>query len=248
MMLTKKIISPDKDPLGTMLLDYLNGKKQAAVKVMSPDLDMWKMRGELMFRSFGRMNQIERRALGLCRGKILDIGAGSGCHTLYLQQRHKDVDALDLSPGCIKVMKKRKIRRPVHDNLFSMKGKRYDTLLMLMNGLGICGSIDGLNLFFQFIRSILTDRGQVIADSTDLASLYDAKGLSERADAYYGETCFTMSYQTIVGDPFEWLYIDFDTLNFYAEYHGFTCEKIISDKTGKYLVRIFPQDSSCHGW
>ena len=55
-----------------------------------------------------------------------------------------------MSCGCVGVMKKRKVAHVIHGNLFSVENKIYDTLLMLMNGLGICGSIDGLNLFFQF--------------------------------------------------------------------------------------------------
>lgn len=207
-----KIESPEKDPLGTMMLDYLNGDKHAFVEVKSTTLDMEKMTGEVMFRSFKTMSYIEKKALGLCQGKILDIGAGSGCHTLYLQKRNQQVQALDISPGCIDVMKQRKIHHPVHGNLFSIKDRQFDTLLLLMNGLGICGTIDGLNLFFQFIKPLLSDRGQVIADSTDLALLYDPETFLTRNDIYYGETQFVMTYKTIEGDSFDWLYIDYDTL------------------------------------
>ncbi len=236
-----KITCRKKDPLGTMMLDYLNGSRQSCVEVESSTLDMWKMSGDVMFRTFKNMNRIEHKALSLCRGNILDIGAGSGCHSLYLQKKGRRVDALDMSPGCIEVMKKRNLPHVIHGNLFSVKNKSYDTLLMLMNGLGICGSLDGLNLFLQFIKPILAEDGQVIADSTDLASLYNPETLSLQDEAYYGETEFIMTYKDIVGDPFEWLYVDFNTLKYYADFHGFACEKILSDKTGRYLARIFRQ-------
>jgi len=151
-----KITDQQKDPLGRMLTDYFNGQKQAYVDVESTTLDMWKMTGDIMFRTFSSMSQLERKALALCRGKILDIGAGSGCHALYLQQKGQLVDCLDISPGCVEVMKKRKIKSVVHGSLFSLDDKKYDTLLMLMNGIGICGSLHGLNLFFQFIKTVLS--------------------------------------------------------------------------------------------
>ncbi len=220
------------------MLDYLDGDRHAYVEVSSPNLDMWKMRGEVMFRSFATMGAIERVALGECKGKILDVGAGSGCHSLYLQKQHMDVDALDISPGAIEVMKKRKIAKPIHGNLFALEGKRYDTVLMLMNGMGICGTLDGLNLFFQFSKTILAANGQIIADSTDLASLYHPDSLSLQDDVYYGETAFVMRYNNIVGAPFPWLYIDFSTLEYYAGFQGLCCEKLIANKTGSYLVRI----------
>ncbi len=233
------IESKEKDPLGTMLLDYYHGKKDAFVEVSSTTLDMWKMTGDVMFRSFKEMGYIEKKALGLCKGNILDIGAGSGCHSLYLQKRKLNVTSIDISPGCVEVMKQRKVAHPKHGNLFSIQDYKYDTLLMLMNGIGICGSIDRLNLFFQFIKSILTPHGQVIADSTDLANLYSTQTLQTiNKDNYYGETQFIMSYKPIEGETFEWLYIDFNTLSFYADFNGFSCEKIIEDKTGKYLTRM----------
>jgi hypothetical protein len=234
----KDIISNNnKDPLGSMMVDYLNGDLNAHVEVKSTTLDMWEMAGSTMFRTFKSMNKIERKALSLCHGKILDIGAGSGCHSLYLQKKGHMVDALDMSCGCVEVMKKRDVAHVIHGNLFSVENK-YDTLLMLMNGLGICGSLDGLNLFLQFSKTILADDGQIIADSTDLASLYDIKAIPLTNGAYYGETEFTMTYKSIVGDPFEWLYIDFETLKYYAGFHGYSCEKIMGDKTGKYLARL----------
>jgi SAM-dependent methyltransferase len=237
-----KIIETNKDPLGTMMLDYIDGMHGAYVDVESSTLDMWEMSGEVMFRTFKNMLPIERKALAMCHGEILDIGAGSGCHSLYLQNKGCSVDALDLSIGCVEVMKKRKVEHIIHDNIFSLKDKKYDTLLMLMNGIGICGSIDGLNMFLQFAGSIFSDHGQILADSTDLTTLHDSalakEVLSETDDCYHGETQFIMSYKNIQGDPFDWIYVDFETLEYHAERHGFSCEKILADKTGKYLARL----------
>ncbi len=221
-----------------MLMDYMGGDTDAFVEVSSPNLDMWKMTGEVMFRPFSKMSQLEKKTLSLCSGSVLDVGAGSGCHSLYLQKRNLPVDALDISPGCIQVMKNRKIQSLIHNNLFCLEQKRWDTILMLMNGIGICGSIEGLHLFFQFIPDILSDTGQILVDSTDIASLYDIKKIAHDNDRYYGETQFTMAYKSITSDPFDWLYIDFDTLEYHARFHGFTCEKIMTDPSHRYLARL----------
>lgn len=223
-----------------MLLDYLKGDKHAFVQVESSLLDMSRMGGEIMFRDQEGMSSLELKALELCRGRILDVGAGSGCHSLVLQNDGQDVTALDISPGCLAVMEKRGVQHCWPGSVFSLDGEEFDTLLMLMNGLGICGSIEGLNLFFQVIQSIIKAGGQVIADSTDLASLYGPMALIPgEGSPYFGETDFTMTYRDIVGDSFEWLYIDYATLEFYARFHGWKCEKIFSGPHGKYLVRIY---------
>jgi len=229
----------ENDPLGTMMLDYLSGDQYAGVHVESDTLDMWEMTGKTMFRTFGAMNRIERKALAMCNERILDIGAGSGCHSLYLQSKGHDVSALDQSYGCIEVMKQQGVKQIIHDNLFALENQTYDTLLMLMNGIGIVGSLDGLNLFFQFIDSLLNPGGQILVDSTDLADLYDDQTLALSGDDYYGQTQFTMTYKNLTSEPFDWLYVDFQTLHFYAGLHGFTCEKIIQDKTQKYLAKLW---------
>ena len=238
------ISNPRKDPLGTMLLDYLNGDLDASVRVDSDTLEMWEMTGEVMFRSFSRMSRLEKKALSMCKGKILDVGAGSGCHSIYLQKRHTRVDCLDISPGCIEVLKKRKIKHPIHQNLFAIKKRDYDTILMLMNGIGICGSLDGLNLFFQFIQGLLSPSGQILVDSTDLADLYDVTSDDFNPGHYYGETRFTMTYKNSISDPFDWLYIDFDRLRQMAAYHHFTCEKVLMDASHRYLARLTPSKGS----
>lgn len=227
------------DPLGTMMLDYLNGNHLAYVEVESATLDMWKMKGETMFRNYSEMDELEQRALKLCRGKILDVGAGSGCHSLHLQQNNMEVDALDISPGCIQVMSKREVKNIIHQNLFSLTETKYKTILMLMNGLGICGSLDGCNLFLQFIKTILDKDGQVIADSCDLGSFYeDSQKTDYSEDGYYGETEFIMRYKTITSEPFNWIYIDFKTLETLADFNGLYCEQIATAKDGRYLARI----------
>jgi SAM-dependent methyltransferase len=234
-----KINTRQKDPLGTMMLDYLNGQQDVFLTVTSNTLDMWNMTGKTMFRPFGAMNRIEKKALSLCRGKIMDIGAGSGCHSLYLQRKGFHVTALDRSIGCVTVMKKRKVKQVIHDNLFAVQERLYDTLLMLMNGIGIVGSLDGLNLFFQFADTLLTPSGQILLDSTDLAALYDPDILAACPYDYYGQTEFVMTYKDCVSDPFDWLYVDFSTLCRYADFHGFKCEKLLTDKSEKYLARLW---------
>lgn len=237
----KNIInSASIDPLGAMMLDYLNGEHDSCVEVHSETLEMSIMDGRTMFRSFEEMDELEKMALNHCDGRILDVGAGSGCHSLYLQDRDKVVDALDISPGCIEVMKKRNVKHPLHRNIFSLEGKKYNTILMLMNGIGICGTLDGLNLFLQYLKTILAEGGWVLAESTDLALVNGGGGeFGVSGDRYYGETEFILRYQDVESDPFPWLYVDFNTLETLVEFNAFRCEKIASERGGRYLVRIF---------
>ncbi len=228
----------DHDPLGRMLLDYLQGDPEAYVEVKSPTVEMWTMTGATLCREFHEMDELDRGALQNCVGKILDVGACGGCHSLYLQQNGFMVDALDISPGCIEVMRRRGVKHTVHENLFNLTTRKYDTILMLMNGLGVCGTIDGCNLFLQFIRELLLPGGQVIADSTDLSLYYEVKP-DYSTENYFGETEMVMKYKNCKSVPFSWLYIDFDILQCLCNFNDLQCDMLYSDKSGRFLVRIY---------
>ncbi len=231
------ITDTSKDPLGVMLLDYMSGVEDVFAEVASSTMNMAEMTAKVMFRTYDQMDALEKQALTLCQGKILDVGAGSGCHSLYLQQNGYEVDALDISPGCIEVMRQRSVKKPIHTSLFLHNSYQYNTILMLMNGVGICGTIDGLNLFLQYIPTILAEGGQVLVDSTDLFTLFDDKDAADR-EQYLGETEFQIRYKDIVSEPFDWLYIDFSMLETLARFHGISCERLYYEENGRFLARI----------
>lgn len=228
------------DPLGSMMLDYYSGDLEAYVEVQSDNLEMSTMPGATMFRKYSQMTRLEQYALELCRGKTLDVGAGSGCHSLHLQGLGLDVDALDISMGCIEVMRKRGVDNLIHKNVFTFNERKYVTILMLMNGLGICGTLDGLNLFLQLAKTLLMEEGQIIADSTDLNALLEPGESWKPSENYYGETDLVMRYRNAVSRPFHWLYIDYGTLYDLATFNGYYCEQLMRAGDGQYLVRMYP--------
>ena len=232
------ITDPQKDPLGQMLLDYHNGSRDAAVTVESQSVEMWEMAGRTMFRDYAEMDRSERLALEHCQGLVLDVGAGSGCHSLLLQENQIEVDAIDISPGCIEVMRYRGVKNATHQHVYGVE-QNYHTILMLMNGFGLCGTRDGLNLFLQFARSLLEPGGQIIGDSTDL-SLQEEGDISLHRDdeSYLGETVFTMHYNETISDPFDWLYIDFELLAAIAHFNNYQCEQLTQTDNGHYLARL----------
>jgi len=64
------------------------------------------------FRLHDEMPALEKKALALASGKTLDVGCGSGSHSLYLQnQRGLDLTALDISEGAIEVAKARGVKQ-----------------------------------------------------------------------------------------------------------------------------------------
>lgn len=236
------LLSVDKDPMGTAIADYYKRHKAERLRVFSSQFDEDEIPVKELFRMEKQMPLLERTALQLATGKILDVGAGSGCHSLALQEAGKDVHAIDISPLSVEVMQQRGVRHATLLNLFDEHFQEtYDTILMLMNGSGIIGKLENLPAFFKRMKQLLQPSGCIFMDSSDLRYLFeeeDGSFVIDLAGDYYGEIDFQMQYKDILGESFDWLYIDFQTLSLYAAENGFQAELVKEGKHYDYLAKL----------
>lgn len=227
--------------MGRAILDYYTTGKAAKLRVFSSMFYEDEIPVSTLFRSFEEMPVQEKKAIELCRGRVLDAGAGSGCHSKLLVERGLEVTAIDISELSVEVMKQRGIDARVIDFFDERFTEKFDTILLAMNGIGIVGKTDRLGEFFRCAKRLLAPGGQILLDSSDIKYVFmDEDGSMEinLAAGYYGEVDFKMRYKNITGKPFDWLYIDFETLSMYAEEYGFNCEKCIDGEHYDYLARI----------
>lgn len=235
------LLDSGKDPMGTAIYDYFTKGRAGRLRVFSPQFDEDEIPVETLFREYDEMPELEKKALEMAQGRILDVGAGSGCHSVALLDMGKDVEAIDISPLSVKVMEESGLKTRLA-NLFdpSFIGG-YDTILMLMNGSGIIGSVKNMESFFTRMKELLNPGGSILMDSSDLKYLFedeDGSMLIDIAADYYGEIEFSMQYKQIKGEPFKWLYIDYETLNFYASQFGFKAELVYNGEHYEYLAKL----------
>lgn len=231
----------NKDPLGIALLDYINGDRRGFIKVdssLDEEDNLWVSQ---FFRNYENMPKIEKLALSYCNGKVLDVGAGAGAHSLYIQEKGLEVYPIDISEGAVIAMQKRGLKNSRQIDFFKLGKEKYDTLLLLMNGIGIVGNIKNLPSFFAKCKDLLTENGCIIFDSSDIIYMYeDEYGQFELDhEKYYGEVRYKMTYKDSQGAPFDWLFIDYGNLKVQAEKSGFRCELIYQDQNNAYLCRCF---------
>lgn len=237
------ILSPDKDPMGAAIDEYHRTGRASTLRVFSSQFDEDEIPVGQLFRTYKEMPIIEQQALTLAQGHILDVGAGSGCHALALQEMSKEVTAIDISELSVKVMNERGVKDSRAVDLYDerMSGQ-FDTILLLMNGSGIIGNIEGMERFFLRMKQLLSPEGCIYMDSSDLKYLFeeeDGSYLIDIAGDYYGLIDFQMQYKHIKGDSFDWLYIDFDTLSFYAKQYGFSSQIICEGEHYDYLAKLW---------
>ena len=183
-----------------------------------------------LFRDYQEMNALEKKALDLSFGKVLDVGSGAGSHSLYLQNERKlEVTALDISPKSIEVCKARGVKNAICEDLLQFSEKDFDTILLLMNGTGIFQSLEHIDQYLQKLKSLVAENGQILLDSTDILYMYDQDedgGVLVPATGYYGELDYYLHYKGESEEPMKWLYLDFDTLENAAIANGFKIQKI----------------------
>ena len=246
MDMKKDILHDGGDPMGAAIYDFHKNGRAGVLKVYSSEFDDDEIPVRDLFRSFDQMPELEKLALEMAEGEILDVGAGSGCHSLALMAMGKKVRAIDISPLSVNVMKERGVDAAQVNFYDDSYTERFDTVLMLMNGTGIIGNLENIPAFFERLKSLLNPGGCVLIDSSDLRYLFeeeDGSLMIDLADDYYGLLDYQMEYKGVKGEPFDWLYVDFDTLAFYAEENGFTAELVAEGEHYDYLARL--KDVSC---
>lgn len=223
------------DVLGNAMHDYWHQKTLSRLWINNKYGAKEEMPVATYFREEDDMPDIEWMALEQCRGKVLDIGAGAGSHALYLQEQGLDVTAMDISPLCVKIMQERGVVKAIEGDIFSYHQGGYDTLLMLMNGIGLAGTIEGLKKLLIHLKTLLNADGQLLFDSSDVAYLYEGNLPKQ---GYYGEIEYQYTYKKLKTEWFKWLYIDEHTLKQVAAECGYLADILIDDEYGQYLTRL----------
>lgn len=227
--------------MGAAIYDYHKSGKASVLVVHSSMFEDDEIPVDTLFRSFDQMPVLEKIALKAASGRILDVGAGSGCHSLALAHMGKETVAIDISPLSVEVMKERGVDARVVNLYDEGFREKFDTVLMLMNGTGIIGNFDNMPAFFTRMKQLLNPGGSIILDSSDLRYLFeeeDGSLMIDLADDYYGLLDYQMEYDGVLGEPFDWLYVDFNTLAYYAEENGFNIELMAEGEHYDYLARL----------
>ena len=232
-----------KDLFGKAILDYQTNNNPEDLVTETSISEEDEMSVAYLFRNYEQMPKLEKKALQLAGGKVLDVGCGAGSHSLYLQnEKTLQVKAIDISASAIEACKLRGIENADNVDLMNVTGEKFDTILLLMNGAGMCGKLNKISDFLQKLKSLLNEGGQVLLDSSDIIYMFDededgGKWIPTDTE-YYGEVIFNISYKGEKEEPFNWLYIDYNTLQNAAHANGLQCELIMEGEHYDYLARL----------
>lgn len=237
---------PATEPRATAMWDHFEQGKPTSYLRIREDGFRQKISTRQDFEPTTRLARLEERALDRSRGKILDAGAGSGRNSLILQERGADVTALDISSRCVALMRRRGVQKTIQEDIFELREGSFDTILLLMHGIGVAGTLEGLENLLTGLRQIINPGGRLMLDSYDF--VYGCPGImhdryreqKKRKGQYMGEYRSKLLYKNLLGEPFYWLYIDPYTLEEYAERTGWKCEIPIMEDSADFLAELTP--------
>lgn len=234
------MIKKDQDPMGQAIYHYFHCNDNTPIKVNTNITEGEELPVSHLFRKYSEMPFLEKEALRLVKGKVLDVGAGPGAHSLYLQNNGFDITSIDKSELSCEIMKEQGLKNVICDDIWTFESEGYDTIIFMMNGIGLVKNLEGLQVFLEYIKSFLCPNGQILLDSSDIKYMFnDDDGLrSDMNLAYYGELKYQLTYKHYNSITFPWLFVDFDRLRNIAFNSGWTTELIYQDDHFHYLARL----------
>ena len=232
-----------KDLFGKAMYDFQTNNSPENIITETSISEEDEMNVDYLFRSYNEMPKIEQKALQLANGSVLDVGCGAGSHSLSLQNdRNLNVISIDISEKAIETCKLRGVKNAKVQNILDFEGEKFDTIILLMNGVGIFGKLENCNKYLSKLKSLLNEGGQILLDSSDIIYMFDededgGKWIPSNNN-YYGELVFNISYKGEKEEPFNWLYLDYNTLQNAAVANGLKCELILEGEHYDYLAKL----------
>ena len=229
-------------PFGLALLDFYNGYTEATIATYRDDGVLDEIPVSVFYRGSTDMD-IDRIALNNCHGRVLDVGAGTGLHSLYLQNQGFSVCAIDISVEACEIIRKRGLNEVYCTDISDFRAEPFDTLLILGRSIGMVEDIAGLDYFLKDSHRLVKSDGQIILNSLDVSRTNNPVHLSyheanRRAGRYIGEIRMHFEYKGLKGPIHGWLHVDSETLTERGAKAGWFCDILNQEEDGNYLAKL----------
>ena len=221
--------------MGSAMENYFEKNDNTPIRVFINKSEEPEMYPSVFFRPYKNMLKYEKIALKNSTGKVLDLGCGAGCHSLYLQNKGFNVTAVEVSKKSANVALSQGVNKVINEDWRNLNLKNFDTVLVLMNGMGLAESPTELKLMFRKLKSLLSKTGSILIDSTDVT--YAKADWPMLDSEYFGKVQFELKYKGKT-QCFPWLFVDFEPAVQTAKSVKLNVEVLERARNGHFLLRL----------
>ncbi|MFP6655933.1 MAG: class I SAM-dependent methyltransferase [Myxococcota bacterium] len=230
------------EPMAAALLDHHRSGRPRRVRASRADGISFTIDTAEYFTLEGQLARLDALSLDRCRGRVLDVGAGAGRHSLALQERGIEVVAIDVSPICSALCLERGVRSVRTMSVMSLDSAAplglFDSIFFGMQTIGVAGGVRPLEELLRRLQKCLQPGGELIVDSSALREPWE--GDAEDDAAGRGEIVLSTRYRGWFGEAFPWLYLAEEDLRESARKAGYEMEVLARVEAGEYLAVLRP--------
>lgn len=211
----------NNDAFGMALYDYYYGNKDSPLYFVYTDKKV-KRNLHRYFRNGSQFSDLEKRLFEEARGEVLDIGCSTGYYIPFFRNANK-VTGIDSSEYAIKLSYKNGVKGCKVANIFNYNPqKKFDTITLLENNLGIGGDLDGVRRLVGKIQGLLDENGKVLIIQKNIRPRYKIYQVKQ---LYKGFT-----------NEFKWIHLRLDLIKELFNDFGFTVDILDKNKRSQYLL------------
>ena len=172
--------------------------------------------GSSYLAEFDEWPEIERKAMGLVKGRVVDLGCGAGRVALHLHLQRKgfDVVGLDISPLALKVCRRRGLRKVKLGSVQDLRFPRnsFDTAILFGNNFGLLGTRAKAKRVLRRLHQTISQGGLILAETFDPYDTEDPvhlayHRLNRKRGRLPGQIRMRVRYKQYTTPWFDWLLV-----------------------------------------
>lgn len=234
------------DAYGHQIWAYFQGKESYEVVERDDGFVGLSQGAKAYFAEYQDWPEHQKIAIKFAKGRVLDIGSGSGRLALYLQDQGYDVTCIDNSALAIRVCNERGVKKakvlPI-EKIHQFAPDSFDTILMFGNNFGLFGGFKKAKSLLKKMHKITSSDALIIAESrdpypTDKPAHLKYLAFNRKRDRMSGQLRIRIRFQEFIGKWFDYLLASRDEVQEILQGTGWRVKKFIDSEDSVYISVI----------
>ncbi|MFX1573881.1 MAG: methyltransferase domain-containing protein [Promethearchaeota archaeon] len=237
-------MDPINDAYGQEIWSYLKGRE--SYEIIERDDGFIDISGVVppgYFKDYEEWPTYQKMAIKYVKGRVLDVGAGAGRVSLYLQKKGFEVLAIDNSPLAIEVCKERGVKNTkilAFKDIDQLNEDIFDSIVLFGNNFGLFGNFHDGKAILKKLNSLTNNNSIIIAESNDPYKTADPvhlnyQELKRKEGKMPGQIKIRARFRNYIGNWFEYLLVSKEEMTEFFKGTGWTVREFIESESSRYI-------------